>query len=483
MKKNLLLPSEKGTVVPKKMKIIDYWKSVRLPILAFLAALLAGAVLIVLTDLKFYALFKKTFSQISTTQVIIAITSIALIALSVWLGVSKWVKNLLEKKGVTKRLSVSLRVFTPIIGFIISIFLLRLSGFSDIIDAALNITYISYHSLLEGSLGNIVDIMAAFHSGNIQQITESLNPISESLVAAAPYIFGGLSVAVALRCGIFNIGTEGQIFMGALASVIVGYSIKGLPPLIHIPLAMLAGALAGAFWAFIPAILKTKFGSNEVINTIMLNYIAFSLVDFLLTGPIRRPDQSIPFSPYIEISAELPRLLPYPSRFHIGFLIAVGIAILIYWFLFRTPAGLEIRLVGQNPNASRYAGINIKNKYLLAFLISGAMGGLAGANEVLGVSHYLSGTISPGYGFDSISLAILGNNHPIGVIFTALLFGILRNGSTHMQNIARVPVEIITVVQSLVIVFIAAPTIIQTLFRLKGKGKSEQIIVTRGWGK
>jgi simple sugar transport system permease protein len=482
MNKNTISPLDKRNSMRKKKNIFDYWKAIRLPILAFLGAFLASAVLIIFTDLIIYALIREAFSQLTTARIILLIISIVLIPLSVWLSVSKRIKNQLGKIGIVGRLSVFLRSSILIGGFIISIFLLRLAGFSDVLNAAFNIAYLAYDSLLEGSLGSIQEIAVAFQSHDIQQITEALNPLSESLVAATPYIFSALSVAVALRCGIFNIGTEGQIYLGALAAVVVGYYIKGIPPIIHIPLAVLAGAAAGAFWASIPAILKIKFGSNEVINTIMLNYVAFKLVEYLLIGPIRRPEQSKPFSAYIQPSAELPRFLPYPNRFHIGFFIAVGVAVFMYWFLFRTPAGLEIRLIGKNPNASRYAGINIKSKYLLAFLISGAMGGLAGANEILGVNHYLSGTISPGFGFDAISLSILGNNHPIGVIFTALLFGFLRSGSTRMQNIARVPIEIITITQALIIGFMAAPAIIQKLFRLKEKEK-ERIVVTRGWGK
>ncbi|MCX6081942.1 MAG: ABC transporter permease, partial [Chloroflexi bacterium] len=311
---------------------------------------------------------------------------------------------------------------------------------------------------------------------------QAFNPISESLVSATPYIFSGLSVAIALRCGIFNIGTEGQLFMGAIFSVVVGFGLKGLPFYIHMPLAVLAGAAGGALWALIPAILKTRFGSNEVINTIMLNYVAFGLNGWLLNGPIRRADESKPVSEYIQHSAELTTFFAYPNRLHLGIFIAIGVAILLYWFLFRTTFGLEIRTVGQNPNAARYSGMNITRSYIIAFCISGALGGLAGANEVLGVNHYLSGAISPGYGFDAISLSILGNNHPIGVILTSLLFGTLRNGGTRMQNIARVPAEIITVVQSLVVAFIAAPAIIKALFRIKSKS-DDRLVLTRGWGK
>lgn len=466
----------------KKKYSLIFWKSIRLPVLAFVTAFLAGALLIIFTDLSIYALFNDAFASLTIFTSILAVLAIAVIPFSGWLSVSKIIKDFLISRNIPTRWTVILRGAILLLGLVVTVLLLRLAGFAEVLETALKIAYTAYYALIEGGFGSFNRIMDAFQSGDIVQITDAINPLSESLVAATPYIFGALSVAIALRCGIFNIGTEGQIYIGALASVIAGVYIKGLPTIIHLPICILTGALAGAFWASIPAILKTRFGSNEVINTIMLNYIAFKFVEFMLIGPIHRPGQPDPFSSKILPSAELPRFLPYPNRFHFGFFIAIGLAIFMYWFLFKTPAGLEIRLVGRNPNASKYAGINIKNKYLLAFLISGAMAGLAGANEILGVNHYLSGTISPGYGFESISLSILGNNHPIGIIFTSLMFGFLRNGSTRMQNIARIPIEIITIMQALIIGFIAAPTIIQKIFRLK-EGEKERIVVTRGWGK
>jgi simple sugar transport system permease protein len=462
--------------------LLTFWKSVRLPILAFFTAFLAGALLIIFTDLSIYAEIQAAFAQFTLFKGVLAILAIAVIPFMVWFSGSGKFKDLTTRGKVPERWTGLSRGMAIAVSVLFAIMLLWFAGFSEVLLSSARIAYTAYSSLLEGSVGNMTEIGNAIRSGSIDQVAVATNPLSESLVAATPYIFGALSVAIALRCGIFNIGTEGQIYMGALASVIVGIYLKGLPAIIHIPLAILAGAFAGAFWAAIPALLKTKFGSNEVINTIMLNYVAFKFVEYLLIGPLRRPEQSEPFSAYIQASAELPRLLPYPNRFHIGFFIAIAIAILMYWFLFHTPVGLEIRLVGRNPNASKYAGIDIKNRYVLAFLISGAMAGLAGANEILGVNHYLSGTISPGYGFNSISLSILGNNHPIGVIFTSLMFGFLSNGSTRMQNIARIPIEIITIMQALIIGFIAAPTIIQKLFHLK-EDKKERIVVTRGWGK
>jgi len=343
----------------------------------------------------------------------------------------------------------------------------------------------AYGSLFEGSLGSPAQMIAALRSGDSKAMADAFYPVTDSLVTATPYIFAGLAVAVGFRCGLFNIGVEGQLFIGAICSVWVGFAIKGLPAIIHIPLALLAGAAGGAVWASIPAILKAKTGAHEVINTIMMNYIAFRLSDWLLgdKGPLKRPDSANPVSPLIEQSAELPRFFPEPIRFHLGFFIALGVALFIYWFLFKTTLGFEIRTVGANPNAAKYAGMSITRNLVIAMCLSGALAGLAGANEVLGVNHNLAFAFSSGYGFDSIALALLGKSHPLGVVLAALLFGTLRSGATRMQNVARIPIDIISVIQALIIAFIAAPAIIRTLYRLKAAGEGEGAVFTRGWGK
>ena len=459
------------------------WMTIRMPILAFVVSILAGAVLIIGTDLNLYKVIGQAAGRLTLIGKIVVVLAFVIFLLSLFLYFSPktltWTKFLQRGKKVSETL---IRVVLLVLGILISIGLLISAGWKEVLVNALDSATLAYGSMLSGSIGSFKEIGASFASGDMQMISDALYPLSESLVAATPYILSGLAVAIAFRCGIFNIGTEGQIILGALFATIAGYGVKGLPAFIHIPLVMLAGALGGALWAFIPAILKTKFKANEVINTIMLNYVAFRLSEYLLNGPIRRPDQTEPFSPYIEVSARLPRFFLYPNRLHLGIIIAIAIAVFLWWFLFKTTIGLEIRLVGQNKNSAKYAGININKSYLIAFCLSGALAGLAGANEIAGVNYYLSGTISPGYGFDAISLSILGNNHPLGVILTALLFGTLRNGGTRMQNLAQVPVEIITVVQSLVIAFIAAPVIIKTLFRLKGN-TGEKLVVTKGWGK
>lgn len=343
----------------------------------------------------------------------------------------------------------------------------------------------AYGSLLQGSIGSISQIVAAIGSGNSAAIAKAFYPITDSLVTATPLILTGLAVAVGFRAGLFNIGVEGQLYIGAICAVWVGFAIKGLPAIIHLPLAVLAGAAGGAFWAFIPAILKAKTGAHEVINTIMMNYIAFRLSEWLLSdkGPLKRPESANPVSPFIEKSAEFPRFFPDPIRFHLGFFVAIGMALFVYWFLFKTTWGFEVRTVGQNPDAARYAGMSITRNIIIAMCLSGALAGLAGANEVLGINHNLALAFSSGYGFDGIAIALLGKSHPLGVVLTALLFGTLRSGATRMQNVARIPVEIIDIIQALIIAFIAAPAIIRAIYRLKPGGESQGEVFMRGWGK
>jgi simple sugar transport system permease protein len=350
------------------------------------------------------------------------------------------------------------------------------------LKAGWDILAVSYSSLFTGAFGSPARIAAALGSGDAAEIRRAFAPFFESLVAATPYIFGGLAVALGFRAGLFNIGVEGQIFIGAIFSAYVGYSIKGVPGFLHMPLAFLAGALGGAIWGFIPGWLKAKTGAHEVINTIMLNYIAFRLSDWLLTGPMKRPGTPNPVSPTIEPSAMLYRFFADPIRFHLGFFVALGVAVLVWWFLFKTKWGFDLRTVGSNPNAAKYAGMVVAGTMILAMSLSGALGGMAGANEVLGVNHNLAMAFSSGYGFDSIALALLGNNHPLGVVFSALMFGALRNGATNMQLKAGIPIDIISVFQAFILIFVATPAIIRSLYHIRASTGAEGAKVKASWG-
>lgn len=302
--------------------------------------------------------------------------------------------------------------------------------------------------------------------------------IVETLTTATPYIFAGLAVALAFKCGLFNIGAEGQLALGALGAAFVGYSLKGLPFPIHLFLALAAGLVCGMLWGAIPGILKAFTGAHEVIITIMLNYIALSLVQFLLGGPMkdRSPGNVTARTPLISPEAELPNLFAGTSfEIHYGFLLALVAAVLVWLFLSRTTWGFEIRTVGANPNAARYAGMSVAKNTVLAMSLSGLLAGGAGAVEVLGVTHRHELGFGSGYGFDSIAIALLGRSNPFGVVAAAILFGALKSGATQMQFNTQISASIISVVQGLVLLFVAADVIIRWLYRLNVKSQRDSM--------
>jgi len=385
-----------------------------------------------------------------------------------------------EGKGEAILLPI-LSVFTALVvgAFIIPFSdpnVLAAKGFMETLSASWAAVRNAYSAMFTGAFGDPKMISAAFQAwqatGETKGLLNAFRPVSESLTIATPYIYAGLGVALGFRGGLFNIGAEGQLFVAGLAAAFVGYSITGLPFLIHLPLALVSGALMGALWASVPGFLKARTGAHEVINTIMMNYIAFRLTDYLLSGPMQRPD-GLPITPNVLPTSYLPLLFAEPMRVHWGFIIALALAGVVYWFLWKTPLGLEIRMVGANPNASRYAGIRITVITVLTMALSGALTGMAGVGQVLGVDHKLVRAFSSGYGFDAISLALLGNSHPFGVVLAALLFGFLRGGAARMQSVAGTPVELIRIIQGLVIVFVAAPEIIRTLYRIGSSRKQK----------
>lgn len=342
----------------------------------------------------------------------------------------------------------------------------------------------AYWALFAGSIGNPANWVAALKSGDPVAIRTAFNPFLESLVQSTPYIFAGLACALAFRAGLFNIGVEGQLFMGAAAATFVGYSITGLPAFIHMPLAFLAGALGGALWGMVPGLLKATTGGNEVINCIMMNYIAYRITTWLLTGPMTRPGTGgMPISPLIQKSAQIPQFFQTPIRFHLGFFIALGVAFLVWWVLFKTTWGFNLRTVGNNTRAAKYAGMSITKTTILGMAASGALAGMAGANEILAINHSMAIGLSSGYGFDSIALALLGNSHPLGVVLSALLFGVLKNGATKMMVVSAIPIDIVTIIQALIIIFVAAPAIIRAVYRMKQpKEETAAGITLSSWG-
>ena len=340
-------------------------------------------------------------------------------------------------------------------------------SFGTGISESLKLIWETYSSLLTGSFGKPSKMIAAISSGDSKELQSAFKPFLESLVVTTPYIFTGVAIALGFQAGVFNIGAEGQLFMGAIMAAWAGWTFKGLPPIIHVPLALGVGTLVGALWGFIPGWLKAKTGAHEVINTIMMNYVAFNFSEYLIRGPFEDPDT--PFKTrLIEESAHLFRFFEGTSlRFHIGFFISIGVAILVWYVLYKTTWGFEFRSVGLNPHASKYAGIKSSLVTILSLSVSGGLAGLAGAVEMLGVNFRQTQALSTGYGFDAIAIALLANNHPLVCIITAMLFGFMRHGSRVMQINTGIPIDIISILQAFIIFFIAAPAIIRTIYHLK----------------
>lgn len=325
----------------------------------------------------------------------------------------------------------------------------------------------AYGGLLAGSIGNPFN---------------DIGPLTETLLRATPLILAGLAVALGFRAGLFNIGAEGQIYIGALFATAVGISLPDLPLLVHLPLAVAAGFVGGAVWGFVPGILKARTGAHEVITTIMLNYVSYLIVDLALRQVFfQLPGRDDPISKNILPTATLPRLLP-DERLHWGLIIALLAAVAVWWLLFRSTKGFEFRAVGLNPAAARYAGMNISRTVVLTMMISGGLAGLAGASEILGTNLRLTPGFSPNWGFDAIAIALLGASRPVGVVFSAILFGALRAGATPMQAQTGIPVDLVVVIQGLVILFIAAPALVRGIYRIKVARSTGTESFSKGWG-
>ena len=327
--------------------------------------------------------------------------------------------------------------------------------------------FLAYYGLIQGSFG-------------------STRALSETAVWATPYIFAGLAVALAFKGGLFNIGAEGQLAIGAVVAALIGYALPewlgaDIPAIIHLPLAVFFGMAGGAFWAAIVGFLKAYTGGHEVINTIMMNYIALNTISFLLNGPMkdRSPNNVIARTPLIADSARMPEIFE-GLRVHWGFVLALLVAFAVWWMLNKSTLGFEIRTVGLNPDAAKYAGINVKRTIILTMALSGMLAGLAGTVEVTGLNYRHELGFSIGYGFDAIAIALLGRSHPLGVVLAAILFAAMRNGATRMQFLTQMPVDLISMLQALILLFVAADAIVRYIYRIKARG--ERVVLTRGWG-
>ena len=341
----------------------------------------------------------------------------------------------------------------------------------DYLTTAVGNVIKAYTALLTGAFGDPGKFVDAFQQGTPEAWATAFRPISETLVAATPLIFTGLAIAVSFRSGVFNIGGDGQFVLGALGATAVALLLRDLPAPITLVGALLAGVVFGMAWGFIPGFLKARTGAHEVITTIMLNYIALQIVQLALRTPFMRPATgSEPISKVIDF-ARVPQLIPLPGlRLHWGFIVALIVAALVSYFLFRTTKGFELRSAGLNLTAARYAGMSAGGSIILAMVVSGALAGLGGAFQVMGTVTQMSNDINSGYGWTAIALALLGGTRPGGVVAAALLFGALNNGGHEMQIETSIPLDLLIFIQALVIMFVAAPDLVRQIYRLKPKG-------------
>ena len=337
----------------------------------------------------------------------------------------------------------------------------------DTISAGWTAAYESYLALLQG----------AIYNPNGKSFVQQIRPITETLTVATPLIFAGLAVALSFRAGLFNIGAQGQIILGAIVSGWVGLN-AGLPAIITIPLVVLGGILGGAIWGGIIGVLKAKTGAHEVILSIMMNYIAANLLVYLLKTPLlQREGSSNPISEKLPESSVFPQILGPSFRLHLGFILAILAVLFISWLLNRSTIGFRLRAVGANPNAARTAGISVASGYIIVMAISGALAGLGGTAQVAGTEKVLTTGIAGTLGFDAITVALLGRSTPWGTFFAALLFGAFRAGGVSMQVATGTSIDIVLVLQALIVLFIAAPPLVRAMFRLPdptGKPKKKK---------
>jgi len=323
----------------------------------------------------------------------------------------------------------------------------------------------AYAALIKGSLG-------------------SANAIIQTLVEATPLVLAGLAVGVGFKAGLFNIGAQGQFLMGGLAAAIVGGALATGSPWVAVPAAVLAAIAVGALYGFIPGALKAFTGAHEVVTTIMLNYIAIFIIAYVVAGPLRDPAAT--FARSVDVgAASLPLL--FGRNGHIGILIAALAVPATWWLLYRSTLGFEIRTVGANPDAARYAGMRPRFLTVFTMSLAGLLAGLAGGIQILGLSGFMPASYSTTVGFDAIAVALLGRAHPVGILFAALLFGAMRAGSGLMQIEAGIPVQMVDVLQGTILFFLAAEIVIRRWFRIRGAGaageaKAETATISRSYG-
>jgi general nucleoside transport system permease protein len=337
----------------------------------------------------------------------------------------------------------------------------------------------AYSALFEGAIFSPGTISAAFHGGSIAAI---FYPLSLTAFEATPLILTGLSVAVCFRAGMFNIGAAGQWVGGALVATWLGYAVN-LPIVLHAIVCIIGAFVGGAVIGWVVGVIKARTGAHEVILTIMLNYVMYNLLAFLLTSRnlMQAPGQTNAVAPNIAGNAMLPHVGGPPPQVGVGFLIALAAAAATAWLLSRSTTGFEFRAVGASPSAARSAGIRVERVWVLAFLIAGGLAGLSAATIVQGQTVPLTTNSYGTYGFDGITVALLGRARPLGVVVAGLLFGALNAGGTVMEAATGVPSDVTNVIEALIVLFVAAPPLIRLLFRLRGGGGGPQAVASKGW--
>ncbi len=332
---------------------------------------------------------------------------------------------------------------------------------SDFFTAVRDAIVDAYTALFQGAVYNT----------NVEGFEGRIRPLTETLKYASPLILAGLGVGLAFRAGLFNIGGRGQMLLAGAAAGWVAVGVD-LPMALHLPLAIVVGAGAGALWAGLAGLLKARTGAHEVIVTIMLNYVGYYLVFYALSrqGLLQAPGSGNPKSEAMPESAILPKLLGDDFNLHVGLLIALAAVAVVWWILNKSAMGFRFRAVGENPDAARAAGIDVGRTYVLVMVIAGALVGLAGVNQVLGTAPSgVTVDLDAGIGFDAITVALLGRSRPLGILAAGLLFGGLKAGGFSMAAAEGIPVEIVLVIQSLIVLFIAAPPLVRAIFRLPTK--------------
>ncbi|MGQ0849801.1 MAG: ABC transporter permease [Actinomycetota bacterium] len=333
-----------------------------------------------------------------------------------------------------------------------------------------------------GSIGVMMSGISTAYRALFRGAVGSIYAISESLFAATSLTLASLGVALGFRAGLFNIGGLGQMIIGAIFAVWVGLYMA-LPGTLHIPLALLAGVLGGMIWGGFAGLLKARTGAHEVITTIMLNFVALFFIQWVLTTrQFQDPGRNNPVSAVLQPTTHLPRLFGSSYRVTIAFLVALAMVFVVHWLLFRTSVGFEFRVLGLNQQAGRYAGMSVSLLVTLAMALAGGLAGMAGANQVMGLEPYkASPAVAGSVGFDAITVALLGRSNPVGVLWSALLFGALKAGGREMQGAAQIPLDLVVVLQALIVMFVAAPELVRAVYRLKGRDEQGGQM-TRGWG-